>query len=308
LGHGFFLEDGTEVYNVLDRNLAVQAYATKPLPQQVVPFDKNDGSGFWWANSLNTFTRNVACECDEYGYFFQAAKTADFDPALTIRQPDGSSKQVDIRTLPFIRFEDNEAHCQRRHAFNLGGGVPFGKPNVDGVGPNEQHPFVIRNMRIWNCHWAFHPVAPSVLVDNMDISNSEYAIWRPVYQQHAYRAIHMDHIEVNKEFAPEGTAPKEIDFPKPLTPVDDLPPATVITFVSQPAAGKLVVRGTTSDNGAVKRVLVNEREAQALAPNFAEWEVVLENSAPGEIKLAAHAEDMAGNIEKMPHLLVFRRR
>ena len=27
IGHGFFLEDGTEVYNVLDRNLAVQALA-----------------------------------------------------------------------------------------------------------------------------------------------------------------------------------------------------------------------------------------------------------------------------------------
>src|SRR5262249_45254700 len=30
-GHGFFLEDGTEVFNVLDRNLAVQAYTAKPL-------------------------------------------------------------------------------------------------------------------------------------------------------------------------------------------------------------------------------------------------------------------------------------
>src|SRR5262249_39249926 len=72
LGHGFFLEDGTEVYNVLDRNLAVQAYTTKPLPKQVMPFDQNNGSGFWWANSLNSFTRNTAAECDEYGYFFQA--------------------------------------------------------------------------------------------------------------------------------------------------------------------------------------------------------------------------------------------
>jgi hypothetical protein len=31
LGHGFFLEDGTEVYNVLDRNLSVQAFTAKPL-------------------------------------------------------------------------------------------------------------------------------------------------------------------------------------------------------------------------------------------------------------------------------------
>ena len=45
VGHGFFLEDGTEVYNVLDRNLAVQAYVGKPLPKQVLPFDQNDGAG-----------------------------------------------------------------------------------------------------------------------------------------------------------------------------------------------------------------------------------------------------------------------
>jgi len=80
MGHGFFLEDGTEVYNVLDHNLAVQAYGGKPLPNQVLPFDHNDGAGFWWANSLNTFTRNVAAECDEYGYRFDAPKTATFDP------------------------------------------------------------------------------------------------------------------------------------------------------------------------------------------------------------------------------------
>src|SRR5262249_20633558 len=59
-GHGFFLEDGSEVYNVLDRNLAVGARPAKPLPKQVLAFDHNDGAGFWWANSLNTFTRNVA--------------------------------------------------------------------------------------------------------------------------------------------------------------------------------------------------------------------------------------------------------
>ena len=72
VGHGFFLEDGTEVNNVLDRNLAVQAFVAKKLPDQVLPFDENEGAGFWWANSLNTFTRNVTCENDRYGYRFEA--------------------------------------------------------------------------------------------------------------------------------------------------------------------------------------------------------------------------------------------
>lgn len=65
--------------------------------------------------------------------------------------------------------------------------------------------------------------------------------------------------------------------------------------------GKLVVRGTTSDNGEVKTVMVNGQPAKALRPQFAEWEVILTDVRPGELKLTAHAEDSAGNVEKRPH-------
>ena len=87
VGNGFFLEDGTEQYNVLDRNLAVQAFRGKPLPKQNLPFDKNEGAGFWWANGRNTLTRNVSCENDRYGYFFEVAKTDGFNPVLPLRRP-----------------------------------------------------------------------------------------------------------------------------------------------------------------------------------------------------------------------------
>ncbi len=302
-GHGFFLEDGTEVCNVLDRNLAVQAYTTKPLPKQVLPFDKNDGSGFWWANSHNAFTRNASPpRCDEYeGYFFQAPKTADFDPALMVRQPNGTRKLVDIRTLPFIRFEDNEAHCQRRHSFNLGGGVPFGAPNVDGVGPDAQHPFIIRNLKLWNVHWGLHPVSPSVLIENLDMFNSEYGVWRPAFKQHVYKNVKFTDVPATNYYAFTSTnrAPNdEKDFPKPLDPIDDRPPVTVITRTAVTADGKWTVRGTTSDNGEVKKVMVNGIEAKATRPNFAEWTVVVPLDKG---KIVAHAEDAKGNVEKTPH-------
>src|SRR4029077_20531731 len=135
-------------------------------------------SGFWWANSLNSFTRNTAVECDEYGFFFQATETAGFNLNLPVAQPNGTKKVVDIRTIPFVRFESNEAHCQRRHAFNLGGGVPFGRGNGDVV-PDLHPPFEIRDFRAWNTHWAIHPAVPSVLVDGLDIHDSDYALWRP---------------------------------------------------------------------------------------------------------------------------------
>src|SRR5205823_13040442 len=90
-------------------------------------------------------------------------------------------------------------------------------------------------------------------------------------------------------------------FPKPLDPVDDLPPATVITGVGRLDHGRLVVRGTTSDDGSVKQVLVNGRAARPMAANFAEWQITLEGVSPGMLKLTALAEDAAGNRERLPH-------
>jgi hypothetical protein len=97
---------------------------------------------------------------------------------------------------------------------------------------------------------------------------------------------------------------KDVEFPKLLDPVDDLPPTTVITHVRKLADGKLAVRGTTADNGAVKCVLVNGKEAKAVTPNFTEWEIILDNSPRGAVKLQASAEDAAGNVEKRGHVVV----
>ena len=87
-----------------------------------------------------------------------------------------------------------------------------------------------------------------------------------------------------------------VAFPKSVDPVDDLPPATVIMQVKK-QDGKLVVRGSTSDNGTVKRVLVNGVEAKATRENFAEWEIVL----PMGTSVVAYSEDAAGNVEKLKH-------
>jgi hypothetical protein len=355
VGHGFFLEDGTEVDNVFDHNLAVQAFTGKPLPAQNLPYDNNGGAGFWWANSRNTFTRNVAVECDRYGYKFEASplntarmnlnvmprddEPESFDLRLSIRRPDGTRSNVDIRTLPFVRFEDNEAHSQL-YGINLG-------EWVRGVGPDERHPFVLRNTVLWNNFWAFRPVSPSVLVDGMDVYNGRYGLYRPVYDHHAYSGLTIAQVENPQAFsvgdppqgfkvpgpAPQaprgaeiakkaGTPPVNLGpftmnpllftqglaevraasaaFPAPLEPVDDLPPATVINSVTTTQPGMLSVRGTTSDSGTVKRVVVNGKEARPLRPNFAEWEVVLAQSEGG-VELSAAAEDAAGNVEPRPH-------
>ncbi len=302
-GHGFFLEDGTESWNVLDRNLAVQACIGKPLPQQVLPFDHNEGAGFWWANCRNTFTRNVAAECDEYGYRFDAVETPELTMVMNVPQPDGTRAKEDIRTLPFVRFENNEAHCMRRHSFNLGGNDASLKLSVNGVGPDAQHPFVVRGLKAWNVHWAFHSLSPCMMLDGLDVHHAEYALWRMNYDRGAVRATKFDDISVNQDFSPQkGTRPAEADFPKPLDPVDDLAPVTVITHTLPQKDGSLLVRGTTSDNGEVNRVTVNGCDVKKLRDNFDEWEVTLDAKSAATM-LTAKAEDAAGNLEAKPHAL-----
>jgi hypothetical protein len=420
VGHGFFLEDGTEVYNVLDRNLAVGARRGKPLPKQILPFDANNGAGYWWANSLNTFTRNVAVDNGEYGFRYEATPSSALQLVFPIQQPDGSKKRVDIRTLPFVRFDGNESHSNTGHyAVNLGEGV-------NRVGPDSRHPFIVRNLLVWNSHYGFRPQVPSLLVENLRLHGTVYGVYHPNYDNHVYRNVVINgdgsepfnrgHDDLSVQYGrltvdgltfedtwgykesipliqlsddnPTGkavshfrnvkvlrrdpknprrpvvntggglhvapttahgvpvylhdwygpgrhakvaatnakdygadrlkyraeepltghesrvTEVKNIEFPKLLDPVDDLPPATVITHARRLDGNKVLVRGTTSDNGTVKRVLVNGKPARPVAANFAEWEITLEGVPKGGLKVQAHGEDAAGNVEKRPHLLV----
>jgi hypothetical protein len=300
-GHGFFMEDGTESFNVLDHNLAVQACVAKPLPKQVIPYDQNEGAGFWWANCGNTFTRNVAAECDEYGYRFEAVDTPEFGSILDVPQADGSRAKRDIRTIPFVRFEGNEAHCQRRHSFNLGGMDSSLKLSVAGVGSDARHPFVVRDCKAWNDHWCIHSHSPNFMIDGLTAHNCEYGLWRMNYEGCALRGIKFDTIEVDANFLPyKGLRPEETSFPKPLEPVDDAPPQTAITSVVRQADGGWLVRGTATDNGDIRRVTVNGHEARSARANFAEWETIL---PAGTARVEARAQDAAGNVEPRAHVL-----
>jgi hypothetical protein len=416
IGHGFFLEDGTEVYNVLDRNLGVQAYRGKPLPKQILTFDPNDGAAFWWSNGRNTFVRNVACENDDYGFRFDSQQTSSFDSNLRVLMPDGSRERVDIRALPFYRFENNEAHTEGLY------GMVFAGPGL--VAPDTRHPHVLKNLTIWNVHYGLRPHIPKMWIENLKINGATYGIYRAEVDHHVYRNVYMTRIHsravgfagradghgrggvqqgpftyenlvlenirtrtqlicMNQTSPHEGVAAHfrnvtlnnaqsqnhvvavspgmtpdrlqkgvayyfhdlpavgktakvvsveypqlmkgedykplagftgshvklaevaPVKFPTLLKPIDDLPPATVIT---QPVSGSLklvsgtlIVRGTTTENSKTRRVVVNGVEARSTDFDFHEWEATLTNLRPGPLTLIAHAEDEAGNVEKMPH-------
>lgn len=307
VGHGFFLEDGTEVDNILDGNLAVQACEGSPLPGQALAFDRNEGAGFWWANSRNAFVRNVAVECDAYGFRFEAPTSSDFNPVLPIRGFDGSTNSEDVRVLPFVRFDENESHAQRRYGVNLGGGPGSGtSPGSETVGPDSRHPFVIRNLRIWDSHWGFTPATPGLLIDNLDFFHCEYAFWKPNFDRHSYRGMKLYQCQKGY-FETKGTPPDPAIFPSPLDPTDDRSPITVITNVEDLTLDEVRVSGTSMDDGQIKSVRVNGREVHPLAVDFSRWEVVVKAEKGHSARFTAIAEDSSGNVEKTPHIVLIAR-
>jgi hypothetical protein len=99
-----------------------------------------------------------------------------------------------------------------------------------------------------------------------------------------------------------------VQFPQLLDPVDDLPPTSVVTHFKRDGE-HVIVRGTTADNGTIKRVVVSGVEARAVASNFAEWEaaVPMKTAEGGGLpQIEAHAEDEAGNVEPRPHVAMIQ--
>lgn len=204
VGHGYFLEDGTEVYNLLDRNLGVHAYKGRRLPNQVLAFDPNDGAAFWWANGRNTLTHNVTCENDEYGFRYDMQTTSRSSANLPIRQANGETKIVDVRTIPIWRFEDNEAHSEGLYGMVVAanGGRQPDSPirdqkmldriqRIDWTGPDTQHPHTIRSFTVWHAHYAFRPHSPSMLMENVRLHRAAYGVYRPAFENQVYRNLNI---------------------------------------------------------------------------------------------------------------------
>ncbi len=204
VGHGYFLEDATEVYNLLDRNLAVQAKVGPRMKKQALPFDPNDGAGFWWSNGRNSFTRNVSCENEEYGYRYDMRHSRYLSSTMPIRQADGSLKEVDVRTIPIWRFSQNEAHTEGFYGMVVAanGGSQPDSPirsekqlayfrRIDWTGPDTKHPHTITDLTIWGAHYAFRPHSPAMLMENVRLHDAAYGVYRPAFENHVYRNLHI---------------------------------------------------------------------------------------------------------------------
>ena len=433
VGHGYFLEDGTEIYNLLDHNLGVQSYRGPKLKGQVLPFDENDGAAFWWANGRNTLVRNTGCENDQYGFRFDIQHSKAFDSHLNILQPNGQKETVDVRTIGIWRFEDNEAHTNFAGMVVAANGgnqpdVPVRDAatlamikRVDWTGPDTKHPHIIRNFTTWQSHYAFRPHSPCMLMDGLRIDGAAYGVYRPAFENHVYRNVHISHIGpepfnrgmddasaqtgsitvdglrfdnlaggdqghpaihmsdlnlsgtaashfrnvtwqddkprrpvfnrggstrvdpfidqgvpyyVHDYFGPGRHARiistkakdllsdgleyrqlppltgdesvvaevSDVKWPELLQPIDDVPPATIITTVLR-GASQVTVRGVSHDNGEIVSIAVNGQPARITSrkSGVVDWEATLDASPDAPI--IAFAKDDAGNTEQTAHRL-----
>ena len=95
----------------------------------------------------------------------------------------------------------------------------------------------------------------------------------------------------------------DVEFPELLKVVDGLPPATVITSVRR-RGGKVIVSGTTHDDGDIVSVQVNGQDATlvVVTDGVVDWrtEITVKTGAV----ITAMARDKAGNQEQTPHRVI----
>lgn len=97
-GHGFFLEDGTEFNNVFEKNIGI-------ITKQELIRNVGGSSVFWTANPMNVYRDNVAVSAQYWGFFFEI-------PDKEVNLPN-SDKQINLRSIPSLEFEDNTAYNNR---------------------------------------------------------------------------------------------------------------------------------------------------------------------------------------------------
>lgn len=111
IGHGVFLEDGSERFNVIKKNVTL--LTKRPAPgEQLTPSDNQvdevqnrTPASYWITNPQNTFEDNVAAGTQGTGYWFALPSRP---MGLSATDPRFSSMRPNA--LPMISFKGNSAH------------------------------------------------------------------------------------------------------------------------------------------------------------------------------------------------------
>ena len=191
VGHGFFLEDGSEVYTLFDNVLGVNALRGERLPGQALPWDQNLGGCYWAANARNFVMDSTFVECDDFDSFIieyevpdpdgnkedttshsYTTNTKKYDDRGYVRMeietlmPDGTRKVVDIQKLSGGLYKNIETYA------NDGWG-----PWIRGGNFPVEEPLVFEDIKVWNTHYSIDISANNVKFKNVEMYNSEYGFY-----------------------------------------------------------------------------------------------------------------------------------
>ena len=146
LGHGYFLEDGSESGNTLERNLGLSSRVPS-LAVRILPSDATPAT-FWITNPDNTFRGNAAAGSVAFGFWF----------ALPASPTGLSTGQPDLpRVTPLRLFIDNVAHSNRQPGLQVDQGpksdltteVTSYTPRVGAVAGGASAPGYFQNFAGW---------------------------------------------------------------------------------------------------------------------------------------------------------------
>jgi hypothetical protein len=145
IGHGVFLENGGERFNVIRRNVTL--LTKRPLPgEEVTPSDNQfdqvqnrTPASYWITNPQNTFEDNVAAGTQGTGFWF-----AFPDIPMGPQADDAPSPPIRPKELPLIAFRGNSAHSSMT-GIDIFDGLDANHSILPNLGWSNTAPHLIEN-------------------------------------------------------------------------------------------------------------------------------------------------------------------
>jgi hypothetical protein len=147
IGHGYFLEDGTEQGNTIQNNLGVLTVRPQPGEGVLESDSKIDPASrgpatFWISNPNNTIVGNYAAGSDGSGYWY------NLDDRLI---PRAGGASVNPRVTPFKQFQDNTASSMLLGFSTCQGGGEAGMETPNEPTWNNLTVFQTSGPAVWPC-------------------------------------------------------------------------------------------------------------------------------------------------------------